>query len=206
MTKKLKLPSVIRENKFNKDGFVETESGILVPAYVGSQFGFSVPGRKYLDEYFYPELKKRNVLPLCPFAACREYLDLSKLNDDMSVGELKSFWSDFNDLIGRVNYEILMPHSKFMIALLDGSHSCDDGLCGEIGRFTSNHGPVIGIRSDFRLSENIAASINQAVEYLITTKPGPGGFFFEGPQAYENALDGIMVLAQHLQKYETWKK
>ena len=117
-----KLPLVIQNNKFDERGFVIHESGLLVPVYVGSQLGFSVPGKKFLDQEFYPELIKRGVLPLCPFTACGEYLDFSKLNDEMSVKEATSFWEDFNWIIGNVNYETLMPHSKFMIALFDGSH------------------------------------------------------------------------------------
>ena len=189
-----KLPSVIRNNKFDDMGFVIHESGLLVPAYVGSQLGFSAPGKKFLDQEFYPELIKRRVFPLCPFSACGEYLDFSKLNDEMSVREFTSFWDNFNEIIGEVNYETLMPYSKFMIALFDGSHASDDGLCAEVGYFAQKHGSVIGIRSDFRLSENIAAPINPAVRYFIDKGPY-NGQFFSGQSAYEDGLKTIEKLA-----------
>ncbi len=198
MSQKLKkLPSVIRENKFNKEGLVETEFRILVPAYIGSQLGFNTLGKNYLEKTFYPELKRRGVLPLCPFAACDEYLDFSKLNDEMSAKEFKLFWSRFNDLIGIVNYETLMPRSKFMIALFDGSHASDDGLCAEVGYFAPRHGHIIGIRSDFRLCENISALINPAIRYFIDKGPYKGQFF-SGPNAYETAFDGIEKLARDI--------
>ncbi len=189
-----KLPSVIKNNKFDKNGFVIHKSGLLVPAYVGNQLGFSVPGKKFLDQEFYPELIKQGVFPLCPFSACAEYLDFSKLNDEMSVKAFTSFWDSFNKIIGEVNYETLMPYSKFMIALFDGSHASDDGLCAEVGYFAQKHGPVIGIRSDFRLSENIAAPINPAVRYFIDGGQYKGQFF-SGNNAYEDGLKGIEKLA-----------
>ncbi len=148
-----KLPSVIANNKFNEKGLVESKKRLLVPAYVASQFGFNYPGREYLNKLFYPALKAdAGVLPLCPFAACGEYLDLSKLNDDMTVGEEKKFWNGFNEIIGEVNYENLMPKSKFMIAILDGGHAVDDGVATEIGLYAGEFKrKIIGIRSDFRL-------------------------------------------------------
>ena len=51
-----KLPSVIRENKFNEKGLVESKDGLLVPAYVGSDLGFNEAGETFLNEYFYPKL------------------------------------------------------------------------------------------------------------------------------------------------------
>lgn len=76
-----KLPNIIANNKFNEKGLVESEEGLLVPAYVASQFGFNTPGKEYLSKFFYPALKAdAGVLPLCPFTACDEYLDFSKLN------------------------------------------------------------------------------------------------------------------------------
>lgn len=84
-----------------------------MPAYVGSQFGFNNPGKEYLSKILYPDLKmKAGVLALCPFTACGEYLDLSKLSSEMKVGEEIEIWNRFNKIIGEVNYETLMPHSN----------------------------------------------------------------------------------------------
>ena len=139
-----KLPSIISNNVFNEKGLIETKSGLLVPAYVGSQLGFNVPGRYFLENSFYPKLRQElGVFPLCPFTACGEYLDFSKLSEDMSVREFRAFWEEFNRTIGPVNYQTLFPRSKFLIALFDGSHASDDGLCTEVGIFSTTNKPII---------------------------------------------------------------
>lgn len=180
LRKKLKTPpSVIRENKFNEKGLVETASGLLVPAYVASPLGFNFPGRYFLETYFYPRLREEcMVLPLCPFTACAEYLDFSKLNENMPVREEKEFWKQFNRVIGAVNYGVLFPKSKFLIALCEG-HYVDEGVAAEIAHFADDYGKVIAVRSDFRLAENRAAPINLAIEPFIDK-------FRCGPTASEN--------------------
>lgn len=194
-----KLPSVIVENVFDENGFVETKNGLMVPAYVGSQLGFNEPG-KYFLEKFYKDLTELGVLPLCPFMSCDEYLDISNLNDDMSVKELTEFWKDFNkNIIPSVNYDTLMPHAKFMIAILDGGHAVDDGVSSEISYFASNHGSVIGIRTDIRLAENIAGGVNSAVSCFFNEERY-GGRLFEGPDAYKEALIYIKEFAQDMLK------
>src|SRR3990172_4839460 len=107
-----KLPSIIMNTKFDEKGFAITEQGVLVPAYVASQLGFSTTGREQL-QCFYNKLKKEaDVLALCPFEACGEYLDFSKLEQSKTIDEVISFWDKFNRLIGPVNYGELMPRSK----------------------------------------------------------------------------------------------
>lgn len=195
-----KLPSVIAQNTFNEKGLVESEEGLLVPAYVASQLGFNEAGKCILQEEIYPTLKKKaGVLALCPFTACGEYLDSSELNDKMSVGAQTKFWNEFNEIVGKVNYETLMPKSKFMIALLDGGHSVDDGVSAEIGYYAAKHGKIIGIRSDFRLAENPAAPINPAVRYFIDCGPYKGKFF-SGPEAYDNSLKTIKEWADEIRE------
>ncbi|MCK4808009.1 MAG: hypothetical protein KAS90_00140 [Candidatus Aenigmarchaeota archaeon] len=190
-----KQPLVIAENVFDENGFVETDNGLLVPAYIGSQLGFNVPG-KYFLEQFYNELIEIGVLPLCPFMSCDEYLDISYLNDNMSVKEHIEFWKNFNEnIIPSVNYDTLIPKAKFMIAILDGSHGIDDGVSSEIAYFASNYGSVFGIRSDFRLAENIAGGVNSAVSHFFS-KERYNGAYFEGPEAYDNALEYIHRFTQ----------
>jgi len=197
MDKLPKLPSVLEGFEFDENGFVDTTSwGLLVPAYIGSGKGFDAEGRKWLSG-FYTQLRKRKVFPLCPFAACGEYLDFSKISDDMTLREYKSFWDEFdNKIIGIVNYETLMPRSKFMIAILEGV-PLDEGLCAEIGYFAPKYGPVIGIRTDFRPAENIAAPINPAVRYFIDQGPYKGKLYL-GNNAYMDAFAGIEKLASEM--------
>jgi nucleoside 2-deoxyribosyltransferase len=195
-----RLPSVIAKNKFNEKGLVESEGELLVPVYVASQLGFNTHGKEYLNKFFYPALKAdAGVLPLCPFTACDEYLDFTKLSDEMPVKSQKKFWSEFSEIIGEVNYKTLMPKSKFMISILDGGHAVDDGVSAEIGYYAANHGRIIGIRSDFRLAENPAAPINMAVRWFIDSGPY-NGKFFEEPEAYDNAFKTIKEWADEIRK------
>lgn len=192
-----KSPSVMEETNWTSDGFVETESGLLVPAYVGSDLGFNHPGRCFLYKEFYPQLRdEAGVFALCPFKACGEYIDLSKLNDDMTVREHKEFWNRFHAILGEVNYQWLIPRSKFTIAILEG-HTVDAGVASEVTYTALRQHKVIGIRSDFRLAENLAAPINPAVRHFIDTDEYPGEFYL-GQNAYDNAARGIRELTDIL--------
>jgi hypothetical protein len=148
-----------------------------------------------LSNDIYPKLLEIGVLPVCPFMACGEYLGAFPA-DDAPLTVHREYWSKFNKLVGPVNYETLMPRSKFMIALLDGGHAIDDGLATEISFFDSKIGrPVIGIRSDFRIAENLAAAINPAVSYFMENGRGA---LFVGRNAYEAAYENIEPHVQAL--------
>jgi nucleoside 2-deoxyribosyltransferase len=217
-----KLPSILALNKFNKYGLVsewqpcnKDDKGVhvvhlkeglifssdkydsFVPAYVASQLGFNTPGKYFLQEFFYPALLERGVLPLCPFAACVDYLDQKVFYENLSVKKNKQLWDNFNkNIVPEVNYNTLMPKAKFLIAILDGGHAADDGVCAEIGYYAREFPmrPIIGIRSDFRLSENPAATVNPAVSHFVTQ-------LFEGPEAYQHALTSIKTLSEKIREY-----
>jgi hypothetical protein len=195
-----KLPSIIRNTEFDEKGCARTESGPLVPAYVASQLGFSIPGKQQLNIFYGRLRQEARVLPLCPFTACAEYLDFSKLERLRSMDEVLGFWNDFNKIVGPVNYGVLMPKSMLMIAILDGGHALDDGVCAEIGHYATEYKgqkPIIGIRSDFRLSENFSAPINPAVRFFLDQGPYKGEFF-TGPDAYDKALDSIAGMTKKI--------
>ena len=193
-----KVPSIIRNNTFSEDKLVETDSGLMVPAYVGSQMGFNVPGRQFLQR-FYQQLSQISILALCPFQACEEFLNQAVFDERLPVEENKRLWGEFNQSIGEVNYGCLMPHSKIMIALYDGSHGVDDGLSSEVAYFASVHGPVFGIRSDFRLGENPATNVNAAVTFF--NKNGKyKGDYFNGPEAYNLAIESLESVTSQLIK------
>lgn len=193
-----KLPSIIQETEFDERGLARTESGLLVPAYVASQLGFSSSGKDQLNNFYGRLRDEAGVLPLCPFTACGEYLDFSRLGNSKTIDEVLSFWDDFNKIVGPVNYGELMPRSKFMIAVLDGGHALDDGVSAEIGFYAAEYKgekPIVGIRSDFRLAENLAAPINPAVRYFIDQGPYNGSFF-SGLDAYDKAIESIAKLTE----------
>ena len=47
-----KLSSIITNTRFSREGLVITESDLLVPVYVASQFGFNEPGREFLERFY----------------------------------------------------------------------------------------------------------------------------------------------------------
>lgn len=199
-----KLPPVITRNKFNKRGLIETDTGVLVPAYMGSGLGFNFLGLFFLNNYFYPKLQKEaGILPLCPFESCGSYLDFSRITEGDMLIKWENFWNNFNrGIVGPMNYQTLMPRSKMMIALLEG-HAIDEGLAGEIPEFLhTNEGPLLGIRSDFRLAENLAAPINPANRYFFDYGPYKDRTsFIEGPPTettYELAIERAKDLANRI--------
>jgi hypothetical protein len=197
-----RVPSIITGTEFNKEGLAVTKDGLLVPAYVASQLGFSDLGKAQLQE-FYNRLKdEADVLTLCPFTSCGEYLDFSRLDNLKSNEDVIAFWNEFNRIVGQVNYKQLMPKSKLMIAILDGGHALDDGVSAEIGYYAAAYNgnkPIVGIRSDIRLAENPAAPINPAVRYFIDEGPYNGYFFF-GKNSYNDAIRSIKDLTNKIKE------
>src|SRR3989344_2002096 len=195
-----KLPSIISETEFEKDGFALTGSGLLAPAYIASQLGFSSIGMTQLNMLYQCLREEANVLPLCPFTACSEYLDIPILENLKVAKEVLNFWSNFNRIIGQVNYGELMPRSKLMIAILDGGHALDDGVSAEIGFYAGKYigrKPIVGIRGDFRLAENPAAPINSAIRHFMDQGPY-NGLFFTGPNAYDEAIKSTASLVERM--------
>ena len=199
---------VLRDNQFNRKGLVKTKKGLLVPAYIGSGLGFNYPGQFFLNDFYSRLQGEAGVLPLCPFESCGSFLDLSELNDSMSLREAREFWGYFGTkIVGPVNYRGLMPKSKMMIALLEGQ-TVDEGLAAEIPEFLhTNKGPLVGIRSDFRLAENMSAPINLAIAHFFhNIHENPFRFrtyFVQGPakrETYDAAISLIRDIADAIRK------
>jgi len=195
-----KLLKIIQDTEFDEKGFAKIGSELLVLAYIDSQLGFSALGKAQLDEFHNRLKHEAGVLALCSFIACVEYLDFSKLGNLKTVKEVSNFWDGFNKLIGLVNYGELIPRSKLMIAILDGGHALDDGVSAEIGFYAVKYNgkrPIVGIRSDIRLAENVEAHINPAVRYFIDQGPYEGSFF-SGFDAYDKAIKSIAKIAENI--------
>ena len=89
-----------------------------------------------------------------------------------------------------------MPKSKLLIAICEGQY-VDEGVASEIAHFiTKGYGPVIGIRTDFRPGENLAAPINPAVLEYFGNEDHVDSRFFNGPDSYNNAIDYMQRLIQ----------
>lgn len=183
-----KLPSIIENTVFTKDGLAQTPQGLKVPTYIGSGLGFNEAGRYFLDKEIRPRMEDAGAFLLEPFESFREVLSLTPelFDEEQSVKSYRTGLSRLNiNVAGVINYNLLIPHSKMMIAILEG-YPTDEGLASEIAYAATNFCPVIGIRTDFRLAENLATGTNPAVTYFMT-EPQFKGKYFEGPSAYEDA-------------------
>lgn len=137
------------------------------------------------------------MFPLCPFTACAEFLPPGVFDKSRTVAEVMADWDKFHDGIAFVNYGILMRYAHFMFANLDGQPP-DGGVIAELSLFSSNYGPVIGERSDFRLDENMAAPINPAViPFMGKMYPGK---FFVGPDAFDQSLIEVKNMTTNIVK------
>lgn len=191
-----KLPSMIEKMQLNDKGFVVTNEGLRVPIYLASGLGFNKAGRRYLDESIKPALESTGCFVLDPFAACEEFLEADTFDKEQSVKSQEEKWKSFNKKIGIVNYGLLIPRAKAMFAVMEG-YPTDEGVAAEAAYFASNYGPVVGVRTDFRLAENPATGTNPAVSFFMGGKQFGGGYF-EGPGAYEEGYTLMRRLVSEL--------
>lgn len=185
-----RLPSIIENTAFTNDGLAETPKGLRVPVYLANGLGFNVAGRYFLEKEVKPRMEEAGALVLDPFQQCGEFLDPKTFDLKQTVESQLSRWKNFNqNIIGTVNYGLLIPRSKVMFAVMEG-YPTDEGAAAEVAYMASNFGPVIGVRTDFRLAENPATGTNPAVTYFMA--PGYfGGEYFESPSAYEDAYEAL---------------
>jgi len=184
----------IKNKKLLDNGLIESDSGTFVPVYPANQLGFNFPGKYFLDHYLYPRLLQQHAFPLCPFKSADIYLNIPT-DDSITVKEYKQILQENNRLIAKINYDALIPNTKFMVALFDGGHAVDDGVAEECGRYVESSRPMIGIRSDFRLAENLEAPINIAIHDCFDTDIYPHNIFYQGDDAYDNAVQSAGKLS-----------
>ena len=139
------------------------------------KFGFSEEGRILLYDIIVPKLEKWFDVNE-PFRECMKYfpaeLKDQKIRDTMDYGKVRNLYARFNSGAAATNRR-LMEKSKIMAAILDGGHTIDDGTAGEIGRYCAKkYGPIIALRTDMRLGENIGSSINLQIESDIIRSKG----------------------------------
>jgi len=154
-------------------------------AYLASQLGFSETGLFVLEKWIIPEIEKIGIIINNPFSECAKNLDLEHLGKIEKLDEERRFWRAFNLKVTPTNNK-LMEESDCMLAILDGGHAVDDGVSGEMGYYAGiQRGPIITLRSDFRLGENIATSINPQLSGYIFQSRGVLVDRLQGPNATE---------------------
>ena len=140
--------------------------------YLANQLGFSETGRIALNIFIITKLEQIGYKVWEPFREGAKYLDIEHINSLNTYEERRKAFAIANQKIARNN--IIMPSkSKVMAPILDGGHSVDDGVAGELGEYYARgYGPIIALRTDFRLSENIGCLVNLQLEKYIKKSGG----------------------------------
>lgn len=200
-----KLPSVFDKYEFPQQGIVLTEGGPKVAVYVASGQGFNYPGRYFLDRYVHPGLEERGAFILDPFALCGEFLDPNLFDESRPLVEIRKGWERFNNVvIPTVNYGLAIPRAGLLFAICEG-YPVDEGMAAEMANIATNFAPVIAVRSDFRLAENIASGTNPVVRVFASEKYG--GSYHEssvGDTAYQTAFTAAEKIIN--QRLDEWIK
>jgi nucleoside 2-deoxyribosyltransferase len=138
--------------------------------YLAGPFGFSEAGRDFADRVLVPELIRLGFQVIDPF----------KLTDQAKIAAVlalptaearRDAWQKLNMEIGR-NNQLAIDGCDAVLAILDGA-DVDSGTASEIGYAFARNKPILGYRSDFRLSsDNEGSIVNLQVEYFIRAGGG----------------------------------
>ncbi|HEY3832546.1 MAG TPA: nucleoside 2-deoxyribosyltransferase [Acidimicrobiia bacterium] len=141
----------------------------MVSIYTAGPLGFSEPGRRYHREVLLPALADAGFEALDPWALPLELEAVLAL----PVGDAERLvrLPGVNAEIARRNAAMITA-SDAMLAVLDGT-DVDSGTAAEIGYAAALAKPIVGLRTDFRISgDNEAATVNLQVEWFITESGG----------------------------------
>lgn len=159
-----------------------------IEAYLAHQFGFSELASKYIIQPVVKKIEDIGIKVLEPFTECAKLLNLEYYEKLDSYREKEAYMLNFSRIVGFTN-EALIRKSNMMLAILDGGHSIDDGVAGELGSYHAyKQGPIIAIRSDFRLGENLGSLINPMLLYYIEDS---NGFLATLPNAEDKWMAAI---------------
>ncbi len=148
--------------------------------YVASPLGFTAPTRAYYYEVLLPAIRARGIDPLDPWQhddeAVRHVIEMSAgpSQDDawnQLALPLGKSWRPLKEYLGNRNAD-LIDGAEAVFAVLDGT-DVDSGTAAEIGYAAALGKPVVGWRTDLRLSaDNADALVNLQVEYFILRNQG----------------------------------
>ena len=117
-----------------------------------------------------PLLKRLDFNVLDPWKLTPQKLIKPVLN--MPYGQKKKQeWQKLNNIIGS-NNTCAIEKANGVVAVLDGV-DVDSGTASEIGYACARGKPILGFRSDFRLTgDNEGCTVNVQVEYFIEKSGG----------------------------------
>jgi nucleoside 2-deoxyribosyltransferase len=137
--------------------------------YVASPLGFTDAGRAYNDTVLLPALRDAGLEPLDPWDVDPEARAVFELDRRDAARERRL--GEANRVVGQRNAEMIRG-ADGMLAILDGS-DVDSGTAAEIGYAAALHRPVVGLRSDLRVTgDNEATLVNLQVEWFILESGG----------------------------------
>jgi hypothetical protein len=135
--------------------------------YLANGLGFSETGRILLHDYIVPKIRIIDLEGLEvvePFLECAKRINFSRAEDFPLYEERVNFWKKVNEQLPKMNKNF-MKDCQMMSPVLDGGHSVDDGVANEIGHYAvEKYGPIIALRTDVRMAENIGAIVNPQIE------------------------------------------
>lgn len=138
--------------------------------YIASPLGFYESDRLFLREQIIPVFNESGYDYIDPWTHAP--LDVLSKIQQMDYGvERKKAYEKMNHMIGAQNAQWI-DESIGILAILDGS-DVDSGTAAEIGYCAGQSKPILGYRSDFRLSaDNEGSIVNLQVEYFIRKNSG----------------------------------
>ena len=137
--------------------------------YVASPLGFTAAGRLYSETILLPAIRAAGLEPLDPWSVERETLRVFQLDRDDP--ERRQLLPETNRRVGRRNAE-LIRNAVGVLAVLDGD-DVDSGTAAEIGYAAALRRPIVGLRTDLRVSgDNEATLVNLQVEWFIFDSGG----------------------------------
>ena len=146
------------------------QAGRVQPTiYVASPLGFTDAGRAYSNTVLLPALRAAGLEPLDPWNVEPEILRVFALDRDDP--ERKQRLGETNRRVGRRNAEMIRD-AHGLLAVLDGE-DVDSGTAAEIGYAAALACPIVGLRTDLRVTgDNEATLVNLQVEWFIVESGG----------------------------------
>ena len=138
--------------------------------YVASPLGFTAAGRRWLAEACHPALEDAGFAILDPWADPDGTVAATLALPADDPGRMDALRAMNAELGGRNATSI--AESDAVLAILDGS-DVDSGTSAEIGYAAGIGVPVVGLRTDSRISgDNDATTINLQVAYFVGATGG----------------------------------
>jgi nucleoside 2-deoxyribosyltransferase len=140
-----------------------------VKVYLAGPLGFTDAGRSYHQTVVVPAVVAAGFEPLDPWAVSDAVAGVFALpkGDPRRAARLP----EVNAEVGRRNAEMIRECAG-VLAVLDGP-DVDSGTAAEIGYAAALQRPVVGLRSDLRVTgDNEATVVNLQVEWFIAESGG----------------------------------